>query len=225
MHAMPRSARPLPSVPSIPKGGVSLRGAPRCGNKRGGQDTRRGFGGRIPGGCTSWAWHEAKMASRCASRDYATTWARPHPIESLDSAECAVSRGRDLELRAVRMVVSASSSSLDTQGSSGHQWTGTIIPWHGTYPGHREPGTLISWRGAPRCRNTPQGGGREGGIADTTVVMTTAAPRCVLLHHGLKTASHFPPELCEIKTGVQVAGGPIPPDPTSPLRWGACRVD
>ena len=68
-------------------------------------------------------------------------------------------------------------------------------------------------------------GGREGGIADTTVVMTTAAPRCVLLHHGLKTASHFPPELCEIKTGVQVAGGPIPPDPTSPLRWGVCRVD
>ena len=69
-----------------------------------------------------------------------------------------VSRGRDLELRAVRMVVSASSSSLDTQGPSGHQWTGTIIPWHGTYPGHREPGTLISWRGAPRAETLPWGG-------------------------------------------------------------------
>ena len=153
-HAPHRSL--VPPVPSPPRG-VFLcavrRSASRCGNKRGGQDTRRGFGGWIPGGCTSWAWHEAKMASRCASRDYATTWARPHPIESLDSAESAVSRGRGLELRAVRMVVSASSSSLDTQGSSGHQWTGTIIPWHGTYPGHRRPGTLISRRGAPRCGN------------------------------------------------------------------------
>ena len=76
----------LCSLVGLHQGGVSLRGAPRCGNKRGGQrgrggagqDTRRGFGERIPGGCTSWAWHEAKMAScRCASRDYATTWARP----------------------------------------------------------------------------------------------------------------------------------------------------
>ena len=91
--------------------GAVRRGAEiRRGGQGGGQDTTRDFGGGIPGGCPSWAWHEAKMRLQGLCHNIGAS----HPIESLDSAERAVSRGQDLELRAVRMVVSVSSSSLDT---------------------------------------------------------------------------------------------------------------